>query len=285
MIPQYLNTLSSSFAMWIDHIILKRGFAYENKTGVLSNYSDGQIPSAYNVFGSPDKQWVADSSITGAIIPSGVFANSSFKGRSDGVIIDYDNGRIISSGISSSATVTGAYSVKEFNVYSTNQDEESLIVEKTQENNDQKIGSNFEINYLPPYQQKIPAIFINVQTQENKPFAFGGMDKSVVKIDVIIMANDPYQLDGALSLLADTGDEIFKKIDFDLYPYTEQGDLKNNYYNYEDLANASNEYYFIDEVVASKMTDPLRRGLNTQLYIGFADFSVSTMRNPRANSV
>lgn len=284
MIPQYVHNLSSSFSLWLDHIVAKRGFAYENKTGELTHYIDDKLPNGWRAWGSADKQWVSDYSVTGASIPSGFFVNSNFSGRANGFIIDYENGRVLTSGVSPSARITGSYSAKEFNVYASNQDEESLIIEKVKEENDQKIGTSINTRYLPPYDQKIPALFVNVQTQENVPFAFGGLDKSVNKIDVIVIAKDQYQLDGALGLLTDTSDEIFKNIDFEQYPYTEQGDLKDSNYNYETLAAQSSEYYLIEEAKSSKATDSLKRSLGTQLYIGFVDMKVSKARNPRLNS-
>lgn len=283
MIPQYIHTLSSSFALWADHVLLKRGLAYTNKTGQFINYVDDRLPNGWKAWGSPDKQWVSDSSVTGANIPSGVFVNSNFSGRSNGLILDYENGRILTSGISSSAIITGSYSVKEINVYASNQDEESLIVEKTQEYVDQKIGTSINTRYLLPYDQKIPAVFVNVQTQENKPFALGGMDKTINKINLVAITQTPYQLDGVLGLFADTADEIFKEIPFESYPHTEQGDLKSPPYNYETLAASSSEYYTIDEVKSSKATDSLRRSLGTQLYIGFVDMEISKPRYPRQN--
>lgn len=283
MIPQYIHTLSSSFALWADHVLLKRGLAYANKTGQFINYVDDRLPNGWKAWGSPDKQWVSDSSVTGTNIPSGVFVNSNFSGRSNGLILDYENGRILTSGISSSAIITGSYSVKEINVYASNQDEESLIVEKTQEYADQKIGTSINTRYLSPYDQKIPAMFVNIQTQENKPFALGGMDKTINKINLVAITQTPYQLDGVLGLFADTADEIFKEIPFESYPYTEQGDLKSPPYNYETLAANSSEYYTIDEVKSSKATDSLRRSLGTQLYIGFIDIEISKPRYPRQN--
>lgn len=283
MIPQYIHTLSSSFALWADHVLLKRGLAYVNKTGEFIHYNDDKLPNGWRAWGSPDKQWVTDSSVTGATVPSGVFVNSNFLGRSNGLILDYENGRILTSGISPSATITGSYSAKEINVYSSNQDEESLVVEKTQEQSDQKIGTSINTRYLPPYSQKIPAVFVNVQTQENKPFALGGMDKTINKINLVVMTQTPYQLDGVLGLFADTADEIFKEIPFESAPLTEYGDLKSPPYNYETLAANSSEYYSIDEVKSSKATDSLRRSLGTQLYIGFVDMEISKPRYPRQN--
>ncbi len=281
--PQFIHNLSASFSLWMDHTLLKRGFAYTNTTGVFYNYADERLPSAYTAFGSSHKQWVTDSSITGATIPSGAYVNNSFSGRSN-IILDFENGRVITSGIATGAAITGSYSVKDFNIYSTNEDEESLITEKIAETNSQKVGTSINTTYLPPYDQKVPALFINTQTQENVPFALGGMDNSKVRIKVIVFADDPYQLDGVLGLFADTSDEIFKEVPFANYPYTEQGDLKSGVYNYDNLVAASNSYYCIDEVKSSKVTDALKRSLQTELYIGFIDFVTSQPRNPRANN-
>lgn len=282
--PQYIHNLSASFALWMDHTLLKRGFAYTNTTGVFYNYSDERLPSDYSAFGSSHKQWVTDTSVTGATIPSGAYVNGTFSGRAANLILDFENGRIITSGIATGAAITGSYSVKDFNIYSTNEDEESLITEKIAETNLQKIGTSIVTTYLPPYDQKVPALFINTQTQENFPFALGGMDESRVRIKVIVFADSPYQLDGVLGLFADTSDEIFKEIPFTSYPYTEQGDLKDGAYNYENLAAASDSYYSIDEVKSSKVTDSLKRSLQTELYIGFIDVLTSKPRYPRGNN-
>lgn len=282
IVPQFIHNISASFSLWMDHTLLKRGLAYTNMTGVFCNYADERLPSPYTAFGSSHKQWVTDSSITGATIPSGVYVNNNFSGRPN-LILDFENGRVITSGIATGAAITGSYSVKDFNIYSTNEDEESLITEKIAETNLQKIGTSIATTYLPPYDQKVPALFINTQTQENFPFALGGMDESRVRIKVIVFADSPYQLDGVLGLFADTSDEIFKEIPFTSYPYTEQGDLKDGAYNYENLAAASDSYYSIDEVKSSKVTDALKRSLQTELYLGFIDFVTSQPRIPRSS--
>ena len=70
MKPQYLHNVATSFALWLDHHLLDKGEAYSNETGKLHYYSDTRLPSGYKVFGSAYKQWVYDSSITGANVPS-----------------------------------------------------------------------------------------------------------------------------------------------------------------------------------------------------------------------
>jgi hypothetical protein len=275
---QFIHTLTNSFMLWADHTLLKNGEAFENTTGQLYNYTDSRLPTSYNVFGSSYKQWVADSSITGATIPSGVYADGVFKGRADGLTLDFDNGRVISSGISTGSTVTGSFAVKDFNFYFTNEDEESLVIETSKDYS--RIGTDLNITYLPPYDSKVPAIFVTNQTQENSPFAFGGLDTTEIKMNMTVFAKNPYQLDGVLGVFADTNDQIFYDVPFEANPYNEYGDLKNGTYNYETLIAASGTIQFsVDEVRTSKMTDSLKRSLQTELYIGFVDMKISTVRN------
>jgi len=281
--PQFIHNVTNSFTLWADHILLSRGGAYTNITGAFTGYSDDRLPDGYSAYGCPHKEWVMNSAITGASIPSGFYVGGVFTPRSDSFALDFQNGRVIGSGLV--GAITGSYSVKDFNIYNSNQDEESLIIEvcQSQSQSYNNIGSDISVPYLPPYQPKIPAIFINTETQENKPLALGGTDSSNVKFNMIIFAHEPYQLDGVLGLFADTGDEMFKELPLESAPLTQWGDIKNGYYNYTELVAASGtNNCFIDEARSSKITDSLRRGLKTELYIGMCDFIVTQYRNPRA---
>jgi hypothetical protein len=289
MIPQFQHKLASSFTLWFDNYLLTKGQAYTNTTGKFYAYDDERIPSQYQAFGSPFKQWVSDYSIVGANIPSGVYVNGAFLGRATGVnnstssrILDFDNGRALLSGVSSSADVTGAFAVKDFNVYYTNDTEEDLIVENklTPQN---KVGTNLNPTYVTPYDQVIPAVYICNAKFENAPFAFGGMDKTTSNINAVVIAENPYQLDGVLSIFADSRNENIIDIPFDNYPFTEYGDLKSGYYNYQSLKTQyqNTNKYFVDKVKTAKMSDKARKSLVNDLYIGFIDFDVSIMRYPR----
>lgn len=289
MIPQFQHKLASSFTLWFDNYLLTKGQAYTNSTGKFYNYEDERIPNEYKIFGSPSKQWVSDSSISGASIPSGVFVNGSFVGRPTGAdnstssrVLDFDNGRALISGTSASAVVTGAFAVKEFNIYYTNQNEEDLLVENKFIAAKQ-IGSNLQQTYIKPYDQVVPAIYICNASFENKPFAFGGMDQSVTNLNAVVIAENPYQLDGVLSIFGDSKNESIIDVPFDDYPYTEYGDLKSGYYNYQDLKNKykdTNKYY-VERVKTSKLGDKPRKSLVNDLYVGFIDFDISIMRHHR----
>lgn len=271
----------TSFSLWLDHHILNHGEAFSNKTGILERYDDERIPSPYKVFGSQFKQWVTDSSVSGAIVPTSIFINGSGLNRSNNVIFDFENGRILASGIPSNALVSGSFSVKDFNIYFTNEDEEDLIVEKKYVENprifSQRTGA------IDPYEPAVPAIFISTKNTKNEPFAFGGLDMSATNVTAVILTEDSYQLDGILSLLADTNNKVVPKISFASHPYDENGDLKNGTYSYTDLvaANSGDEPFFIEEADTSKLSDKVRKNIENNLHIGFADFKISKVRNPR----
>jgi hypothetical protein len=288
MIPQYQHQLASSFTLWFDNFLLTKGQAYTNTTGEFFNYSDERLPNVYSVFGSQYKQWVTDSSIAGANIPSGIYVGNSFYGRATGAnnsdaqrILDFDNGRALISGLPNNSTVTGSFAVKDFNVYYSNDTEEDLIVEKKFMLN-RRVASNQQPSYVEPYDQAVPAIYICNASSRNEPFAFGGMDQTITNINAVVIAENPYQLDGALSIFADSSDEVIVNIPFEEYPYTEYGDLKSGYYNYQDLRNKyiNDSKFFVERVVTSKMADKARKSLVNDLYVGFIDFNVSMMRYP-----
>lgn len=286
MTPQYQHQLASSFMLWFDNYLLSKGQAYTNTTGRFYNYSDERLPNVYSVFGSPYKQWVSDYSITGATIPSGVYVGGSFYGRATGVnndsaqrILDFDNGRALISGLAASSVVTGSFAVKDFNIYYSNDTEEDLLVEKKFIVN-KRIGSDETVTYIQPYDQVVPAVYICNAAFQNKPFAFGGMNQTMTNLNAVVIAENPYQLDGILSIFADSFNEVITDIPFDDYPFTEYGDLKSGYYNYQNLKTQyiNNNKYFIDKVTTSKMSDKARKSLVNDLYVGFIDFDVSMMR-------
>jgi hypothetical protein len=268
----------TSFGLWFDHQLLEKGEAYSEKTGQFFSYTDTRVPSTYNVFGSPYKQFITDSSITGATIPTGVYVNGSEETRSDGVIFDFDNGRIISSGILATDTVTGTFSVKDFNIYFTNESEEDLLIERKYDSNSAYPSTNTNID---PYDYNIPAAFINSQLFMNEPFAYGGMDKTLTTVNVLVICNNAYELDGILSIFADSRNEAFAVIPFSGHPINEWGDLKSSPYDYDALAAQYTNKFYVESVVASKLSDKSKSVMPHSLYVGFLDFDVYTHRFPR----
>jgi len=279
MIEQFQHKLTSSFFLWFDNFLLKKGEAYSNKTGELFNYVDPRLDSRYVAYGSPYKQWVTDSSISGAVIPTGVsVVGAGTSGRDDGVVFDFENGRALFSGSDTSMTVTGEFAVKDFSVYLTNDTEDDLIVENKYTVNS-RIPSG-PLTYIEPYDDVIPAIFLSISQAENNPFALGGMQETKIQAKAVILAEDTYQLDGVMSIFMDSVNEVIAAIPMSGYPITELGDLKDGGFNYTGLANdyVGETKFCVEKVKTSKLTDRTRNVLANELYVGFVDFDIEQYR-------
>ena len=279
MIPQYQHKVMTSFLLWFDNHLLTKGEAFSNKTGTLHYFDDSRLPDSYKSYSSPYKQWVTDSSISQANIPSSFMGS----GRSDNIIFDFENGRIIETGgaFGTSETITGTFAVKDFNIYLTNETEEDLILESKFVQNSRYGNSESGIK---PYDQAVPAIFINSETVQNVPFAFGGEDQTRMSIKAVVLAEDAYGLDGVLSIFADTRHKNINLIPFSGHPITEYGDLKNGSYNYTTLANSyanTEEPLYIEDVVVSKLSDKAQKQSIGDLKVGFIDFDIYQHRYPR----
>jgi len=278
MKEQFQHKLTTSFFLWFDNFLLKKGEAYTNRTGEFFYYDDPRLDSTYVAYGSPFKQWVTDSSITGATIPSGVYVNGTFSGRNSGVVLDYENGRALVSGSNIGASITGEFSVKDFNTYITNDTEEDLIVENKYMVNSRLPSGPY--NYIEPYDDVVPAIFLSTSDSVNKPFAFGGEQETSVQVKAVILAEDTYQLDGVLSIFMDSIDEVITPIPMTGYPTTELGDLKNDSYSYTGTTDgySTETKFYINNVTTSKLTDRDRKSLANEMYIGFLDFDIQQHR-------
>jgi hypothetical protein len=278
MKEQFQHKLTTSFFLWFDNFLLTKGEAFSNKTGSFFYYSDDRLDTTYKAYGSPYKQWVTDSSITDANVPSGVFIGGNFSGRDDGVVLDFDNGRVLISGGNTDLTVTGSFAVKDFNVYMTNDTEEDLVVENKYTVNSRLPSGPY--TYISPYDDVVPAVFIASSDSRNSPYALGGLQDTQVTMKAVVLAEDPYQLDGVLSIFMDSAEECITPIPMTGYPTTELGDLKNNTYNY---TNTTNQYpnstkFYINGVTTSRLSDRDRKSLAHDLYVGFIDFDVQQHR-------
>ena len=118
----------------------------------------------------------------------------------------------------------------------------------------------------------------------NEGFAFGGEDKTTNIIKAVVLAENDYQLDGALSIFADSARKVISKIPFTGHPSTEYGDVKDGTYFYTGIQSTyggSNPYY-IEDVTVSKFSDRAQSKIPGDLKVGFIDFDVSTTRFPRS---
>lgn len=282
MKSSYINNLVSSFYLWLDHEILSRGEAFITYSGKLYDVQDPAFKTS-TVYGSPFKQWVYDSSIQNVFIPSGVTSGSQFIPRGqNGLSIDYNHGRVIfAENQIPNKDFNIKYSFKEFNLYYTDEREEKLIFEKSYTLTpyiNQITGA------LAPLDIPYPCIFIKLKTNENKPFAFGGLDESNYWIRCIILAKDGFSLDSVTSILVDSARKMFPVFNPEDLPFNYLGDFKTgNSYNYINKCQTQgqNQLVLIDKVNITKFDESENLYINKKTIAALADFELKSIRQPR----
>ena len=278
----YQHVLLNSFYLWFDNFLTKKGSAYKNYRTDLYHYTDERVQNKV-VFGSPYKQWVYDKNITDAVVNPLISGDSgAIAEGTSGLTFDFDNGRILfDSDFNTGNNISGNFTVKDFNVYIANQTEETMITEGKYKTNS-RYGRT--LTYVPPYDQATPAAFLSLGATTNEPFAFGGIDNTITDITAVIFAENIYQLDGALSVMADSAESVFGNIPFTGSPLTEYGDVKSEYSTGYDYANVASDgdYYMINKVNVSKVSDSSNKTIPVDLFVGFVDFEVYKYRMPRS---
>jgi hypothetical protein len=233
------------------------------------------------VYGAPFRQWVYDSSVTNANIPSGIFVNGSYVARgASGLNIDFNKGRAIISG-STSNNVTASYSFKEYNIYYTDEREEKLLFEKAYNITPKVTQVTGALGYLDaPY----PCIFIKHRMGENIPFAFGGEDSTETMIRCIALASNSFSLDGLISILSDSARKVFPVFGPQDFPFNYAGDFKSgNNFNYKTLcaSQSQSSLVYIDRVTVSKLDEIDNAKINKKCVAALIDFELSDLRMPR----
>jgi len=269
MVISEINKVFDSFNLFLDHEILQKGQAYRNISSLFYQLDDDYF-SNYSVYSAPFKQFVYDTSISGANIISGINTPLFIEDKTSGINIDYWNGRVISSG-AINIPISGNYSIKEFNLYPTEKSDEELLFETKYETN----------TYYPPTgglrADKVvaPCVFTNVTNMYNDAAEFGGADWTTIQIHALILADSKYKLDSIGNILIDTKYNNFCLVDGT--PFNEFGGLKYPF-NYLNFITNSYDMACIDDVDFYKLNDKEFTKRYNRIYVGFADFQIKLFR-------
>lgn len=229
MRAQYSHEIAESFWLWLDHTVLSED-SFKNETSALHEVK-GKI-NGWNYYSANAGQFVADASITGAVIPTGARINGVDTPASNDLVIDYLNGGVYYKG---EVDVEMDYSRKDFNIYASNQHYSQLFLERLGK------GEFVDKKGSSPFNYTAPCILISFNPESNKPFAFGGIHKTEVEYEVVAITDNYYHITGLSSVLNSKTDECFTRLNFGQdSPYDIYGGLKNSY-NYEDLLNVRSE--------------------------------------------
>ena len=207
---QFDNKLAHSLILWLDNKILSLGQAYVNESTQLFHMEDTSKPNNY--WSSLYKSWVYDSSVTGAIIPSGFYNESgNFLTRESGIGIDFINGRVFSTGSEIlGSTLSGSYSRKEYNIYYSDIDKVNFYLERLYNEN-----PNVEYSQTGtlPYVFNAPCIIITNSYAKNEPYAFGGQKKNNRLFRLYTLSNNNFNQDALNTLILDSYNFSFPLID------------------------------------------------------------------------
>lgn len=276
MNPHYNNRLLNSFALYVDHQICEDGMAFVNYNSSFQAVDN--IYNGYYAYGAPTKQLICDISITGATQFSGVFVNGTYRniGQGNLAAINHDLGHVYFTAAQSQA-ISGAYSVKEFNVYLTEDTEEKLV-----------FGTKYETKpkgpqtFSPTESDTVfaPAVFIKTNSVTSEPFCLGGTDKIIHDYRAVVISKSAFELDAACGIMQDMSRTYFNLINppFGSLGYTGVA------YNFTGL-NVGTEA-FIDNVTVSRVaknrSNSEFKDINLGIYAAFVDFEVHVFKNPRA---
>ena len=277
MIYQFDHQLSQSLYLFLENQLLSKGEAYTNTSGEL--YSSDQTPiNGLNFSNSPAPQWVYDSSITGADIPSGVYLDGNFTPRGDnGVNLNFAGGGAYHSG---SYTVTSNYAKKDFNFYLMPQEEVEMILEEAHTKKENKFP--LELGESLNYKVNAPCILINSMDSKNDPFAFGGHDETNSNFQATIIADNTFLRDGAISIFRDLNEVCFPVVSEDDTPFNSYGDLKTGSFNYNDLYTKypnPSQNCTVDRVISTNVRQ--RSDGRSNFFLGYAEFRLLNYRYPR----
>ena len=287
---QFDHELQSSFYLWFDDRVTRVMSGINPDVPMTFEYyaDTNDTPDAFDTYYSPYRQLLAN----GANVPSGVYINGSLQNQNTTdagqyLLIDYNQGRVIldPNQYGSNLTISGDFSTKDFNVYMTNETEEELLIENTfilssdSKTQLEKAGDLNIDHYV------VPAVFITSSTSENKPFAFGGMDQTIINMRTVVMADSNYGLDAMLSHFRDTKNTMVCNLSYSDFPFGEYFHIKNPPYTYTGLINGKSKHIWIQDVKTSKLYDrnsvlKLSKGIK----VGFIDFSLNIVRSPRSCS-
>jgi len=287
MKPQFDNQVMSSLLLWFDNTILTKGEAFQNTTGQFYNVSAEY--AGLDTYSSSYSQIVADASVAGATIPTGLYVGSNLvnvgEGGATGLYsIDYNNGRSYWSGTQGN-DITGSFAIKDFNTFLTNSTEDEILFQ-TQYTNRNKVSTVVPTG-LEPGTKTYPVVYLKNDGSHNDPFAFGGQDNTIFRARAIVIADSQFEIDAIGSLFRDQVHSNIGLFTAAEMPFNQYGYYRNDtQFNYTGVVNGKGdaELMFLEEVNISRFDRVMEnevRKFNPNVYSTLIDFEINKVRFPR----
>lgn len=284
--PQFQNKVNGSMFLWLNNLLAQRGSGFNN-FGSRFYPVQNKINGLYT-YGAPFSQFISDSSVSGALVPTGIYLNNTYinTGESGFFGINHENGyAYFNTPVPSNVTISGAYSVKDFNIDLTDEPEEKILFETKM-----KIRPKTYINPtgLATNETSYPIIFIKNDEYKNEPFAFGGTETTQISYSLFVFADSKYQIDAVEGLICDCVRNYIPIFELSEMPYDAYGRLKNSYFNYETVKQSktpgSQNTLFISDINKSRFSQKIYselKTINPEAFFSIVNINVSAVRNPR----
>tara|TARA_R110000744_G_scaffold127594_3_gene234384 strand:- start:473 stop:1372 length:900 start_codon:yes stop_codon:yes gene_type:complete len=298
MKPQYDNKVLSSFLLWFDNKLLKKGEGFTNHSSAMFDMSETiSYGGSYNTYGAPFKQFVYDEGIAGSNMFTGITVTDSVSGTNTYPLssakvfsLNPTEGQVtlnLDEFAGTIQAVTGDYSIKEFSVKMATEPEEKLLFETKYSVKpvvDQSITTGMQVD-----EESFPVVFLLNNGSMNEPGAFGGHDFTSIDIRAVVLSDSRFSLDAIFSIFRDSKKENFFLFDENEMPFNFAGSYKDDVtFDYTGVVGGTNlggpKGAFIDEVtVASQSTSDLNelQDIDTAVFAGIIDFEVRNLREPR----
>lgn len=284
----YQHIVYGSFLLWVDHKITEKGQAYYNHSSLFYDTPEEYLLAGSDIYtyGLPFKQIVADSSISGAQIMSGLYLDGVFTEPGEGDFIDfnYNDGTAYFSASQDGVQISGNYAIKEIDIVLTDISEEDLLFETKY---DYQPKTNQQLTGLAPNTLTYPILFVKNNGGTNEPFCFGGTDLSISRVRCILMAENAWQRDGVESILKDLSKSYMPLIYPEENPFNAIGGLREDYYDYnEKIRNkGGSSIVYVDDVFVSRINNSSANKafteINKDVHVSFIDFELHHPREPR----
>ena len=284
MKEQFENKVMSSLLLYLDHKVSSKGDAYTNHSSNF--YSTDHLYNGYYTYAAPFKQLVGDNSVTGATVWSGLYLNSTQVDiGTSGLhsVNHYEGQAYFSSQLAAGTAISGDYSIKDFNIYLTSKSEQELIFETKFEVRPRVTQT---VTGLAPNVQTYPAIFLKNNGGKNDPFAFGGLDSTILNVRCIVLADSAYSNDAVCGILKDLVRTNMPIVEKSELPFNALGaTTSTSGFNYsgvtQDKTSGGDVAWVKDVTVSKNVGNFYKNDLNPNVFTSFVDFSLESIRLPR----
>ncbi len=278
----------SSFLLWADNMLSRTGQAFTNFGSIFYPVRDNIY--GYYTYGCPFKPLVADVSIQGATVMTGIYLNNNFItiGTSGLADINYGKGEVYFTGaLPSNTVVSGNYAVKDLVTVITDNPDDVILFETKYEI---RPKTYHKATGLPPESLTVPMMFVKNDGGENSLFSLDGLEASELYIRAVILADSQFLLDSVGSLFKDRVRTRIPLLELSEMPFNNLGGYKSGVpFDYSVFSTgkvAQNTSLFVEKVEFSKFTSRNKLAsqldaVNTSLYYGFLDFTVNMVRKIR----